>query len=109
MELSLCPVKKIDCAVSSLIITWQDGEQRALPHRWLRENAPENYSPVIREELTDYYDSQETPSPRSVAVEYDETLVVSWAGRWEVTRHPLSYLREYPPPLESVELSLAAD
>ena len=109
MEMSICPVKKIDRGESDLIITWQDGAQKAFPHQWLRENAPENRHPLTGEKLNDYYDFGETPYPRSVAVEYDETLVVSWAGLWEVTRYPLARLRDCQPIVESVELALAAD
>lgn len=109
LSLSICPVKKIvreDCA---LVITWQDGERSVFPHRWLRENAPENRNPLTGERLNDSDVLRETPCPRSVAVEYDETLVVSWAGLWEVTRYPLSHLRGCSPAIESAELALAAD
>ena len=109
MDLSICPVKKIEREESALVITWEDGEQSAFPHLWLRENAPENRHPLTGEKLVDYFDLEETPSPRSIAVEYDETLVVSWAGLWEVTRYPLAELKSYQPMIESAELALAAD
>ena len=109
MELTMCPVKRTDRVESALVITWEDGEQSAFPHLWLRENAPENRHPVTGEKLTDYYELEKTPCPRSIAVEYDETLVVSWAGLWEVTRYPLTELRRGQLTIESAELALAAD
>ncbi len=109
LSMSICPVKKIDREDCALVITWQDGERSAFPHRWLRENAPENWHPLTGERLNDSCVLQEAPCPRSVAVEYDETLVVSWAGLWEVTRYSLSHLRDCPPAVESAELALVAD
>ena len=109
MELSISPIKRIDRDSDALVIIWQDGEQTSLPHLWLRENAPENRDPFTGEKLHYYRHPEPAPCPRSVAVEYDETLVVSWAGLWEVTRYPLAKLRDCEPEIESPELALAAD
>ena len=112
MELALNPIKKIARENNALVITWQDGEQSAFSHRWLRENAPENRHPITGEKLTEGGEALEITCPRSVTVEYDETLVVAWAGVWEITRYPLAELRDCQPEfesLESLELALSAD
>ncbi len=109
MELDLCPVRKINREPDALVITWQDGAQRVFSHRWLRDNAPENRHPLTGERQADFAGTEDIPSPRSFAVEYDETLVVAWAGAWEVSRYALTDLRYGMDIAESVELALAAD
>ena len=83
--------------------------QRVFSHRWLRDNAPENRHPLTGEQCADFAGTEDIPSPRSFAVEYDETLVVAWAGAWEVSRYLLSDLRYGMEIAQSLELALAAD
>ena len=109
MEMDLCPVRKIDREPAALAITWQDGARRLFPYRWLRENAPENRHPLTGEGLADFAGMDEVPAPRSFAVENDETLVIAWAGAWEVSRYLLADLRYGMGIEESAELALAAD
>ena len=109
METAECSVRKIDREPDALAITWQDGAQSVFAHRWLRDNAPENRHPITGEPLADFTAAADIPAPRSFAVEYDETLVVAWAGSWEVTRYALADLRYGFALEESAELALAAD
>ena len=93
----------------ALIIVWDDGQQSLYPHLWLRDNAPENLHPLTGEKPNEGPEFQTPRSPWSVYVEYDETLVVSWAGLREVNRFPLETLRNSPAIIESQELALSAD
>jgi hypothetical protein len=102
-------VKRVIREDDSLVIVWDDGEYGTFPHSWLRANAPENRHPLTGEKLASNSDPEAPHSPWSVSIEYDETLVVSWAGLREVNRFSLNELREYLPIVESVELALVAD
>ena len=114
MEPTACLAKRIEQDRGALVITWQDGGQGIFTHEWLRGNAPENrYAgtclPGSGGKAGGAGGFWQTPSPRSVALEYDETLVVAWAGAWEVSRFALADLKRCQPEIESVELALAAD
>ena len=95
----------------ALTIVWDDGQLSSYPHLWLKDNAPENLHPFTGEKLNEwgYGEATVTCSPWSIYVEYDETLVISWAGLKEVNRYPLEDLRKFASIVESPELSLAAD
>ena len=69
----------------ALVLHWGNGQESAFPHYWLRENAPENRHPVTGRKLTSFLDRQDELSPWSVCIEYDETLVIAWAGLREVS------------------------
>ncbi len=98
-------VTKILREDDALVLIWDDGAQGEFPHSWLKANAPEN-----RKWCAGLQPSPQTaPNPWSVCVEYDETLVISWAGLREVNRFPLSELKDSLPLIESAELALAAD
>ena len=94
---------------AALVLHWGDGEESAFPHHWLRENAPENHHPVTGRKLASYADQQDELSPWSVYIEYDETLVISWAGLREVSRFSLDELRTASLFVDSPELALSAD
>ena len=64
----------------ALVLHWGNGQESAFPHHWLRENAPENRHPFTGKKLASYAGCQDDLSPWSVCIEYDETLVISWAG-----------------------------
>ena len=93
----------------ALVILWEDGEQDVFPHDWLRENSPESrlFSATGRPETCS--SPQDHASPWSVYIEYDETLVISWAGLRDVSRFDLDELRDAAAAFESPELALAAD
>ena len=94
------------------IIVWDDGEESVFPHSWLWANAPENGNfPAMHKRTSRAGDQDmlDMLSPWSVCIEYDETLVISWAGLREVNRFPLLDLRSCQPIVESAELALAAD
>ena len=93
----------------ALVLHWGNGQESAFSHHWLRENAPENRHPVTRRKLTSFLDQQDELSPWSVCIEYDETLVISWAGLREVNRFSLDELRSATPIIDSPELALSAD
>ncbi len=93
----------------ALVLHWENGEAAAFPHHWLKENAPENRHPVTGAKLASYLDGNDELSPWSVYIEYDETLVISWAGLREVSRFPLDELRASTEFIDSAELALAAD
>ena len=103
------PVIRILQEEDSIVITWNDGEQSVFAHTWLRENAPENRFSFGRAELDGFSDHTEFLSPWSVSIEYDETLVISWAGLREVNRFSLDDLRNSRPVVDCAELALAAD
>ena len=113
MEPTACLAKRIEREKDALVITWQDGRQGVFSHRWLRENDLESrYAATLSpggERTGAAGDYRPAPSPRSVALEYDETLVVAWAGAWTVSRFALADLQRYQPEIESAELALAAD
>ena len=102
-------VKKVIREDDSLVIVWEDGENGTFTHSWLRENAPENRLPLTGRKLGTYTDPEAHHNPWSVSIEYDETLVISWAGLREVNRFPLDELRTALHIVESVDLALAAD
>ena len=102
-------VSKIVREDDSLVIVWEDGQEDQYPHLWLRDNAPENLNPFTGEKLSVAGDGPAPCSPWSVYVEYDETLVISWAGLKEVNRFPLDALRNSPASVESLDLAFAAD
>ena len=106
---SAASVSRVIREEDALTIVWEDGEHSWYPHYWLRENAPENSHPLTGERLTKWGDSPVRCSPWSVCVEYDETLVVSWAGLKEINRFPLKELRNSAAIMVSQELALAAD
>ncbi|MDE2844394.1 MAG: hypothetical protein OXN21_13585 [Chloroflexota bacterium] len=93
----------------ALVIQWDDGETGVFSHAWLWENAPENryFSGGARAYAAPGF--QEPGSPWSVSVEYDETLVISWAGLREVSRYSLDDLRDSVMAFAGPELALAAD
>lgn len=93
MELPLCPIKKIDRESDALVITWQDDAQSVFPHHWLRDNDPESCHPVTGEKIIECSASRGQRYPKAVAVEYDETLVITWSPGWETTRYPLGWLK----------------
>ena len=93
----------------ALVLHWSDGQESAFPHCWLRENAPENRHPVTGQRLTSFLDRQDELSPWSVCIEYDETLVIAWAGLREVSRFSLDELRDSAADFDSKELALVAD
>ncbi len=92
-----------------LVLHWGNGQESTFPHHWLKENAPENRHPITGGKLVSYVDRQDELSPWSVCIEYDETLVISWAGLREVSRFSLDELRMATPIIDSPELALAAD
>ena len=102
-------ISKVIRKEDALIIVWDDGQQNLYPHLWLRDHAPENLNPLTGEKFNEGLDAQVPCSPWSVYVEYDETLVISWAGLREVNRFPLETLRNSPDIIESQELALSAD
>ena len=106
---SAAPVSRILREDEALVIVWNDGEESVFPHAWLRENAPENRSLFSGHNAASRSGEQLLPSPWSVHIEYDETLVISWAGLREVNRFSLLELRGSQPIVESAELALAAD
>lgn len=85
------------------------GRKASLPTAGCATTPPENRHPITGEPLADFAAAADIPAPRSFAVEYDETLVVAWAGSWEVTRYALADLRYGFALEESAELALAAD
>ena len=93
----------------ALVIQWDDGELGVFPHAWLWENAPENLYFPGGARASAALALQEPGSPWSVSIEYDETLVISWAGLRDVSRYSLDDLRESVPGFASPELALAAD
>ncbi len=93
----------------ALVLHWGNGQESAFPHHWLKENAPENHHPVTGKKLASYLDRQDELSPWSVCIEYDETLVISWAGLKEVSRFSLDELRNATLFIDTPELALAAD
>ena len=103
------PVSRILQEEDALVIVWDDGRQNVFTHSWLRNNAPENSLPFGRTELDSWSEHAECLSPWSVSIEYDETLVISWAGLREVNRFSLDDLRNSQPVVEYAELALAAD
>ena len=105
------PVSRVIREEDALTIVWSDGLQSSYPHFWLRDNAPENLYPYAAEKLNEWSDGDSAApcSPWSVSIEYDETLVISWAGLKEVNRFPLEELRSFAAIEESPELALAAD
>ena len=103
------PVTRILQEEDALVITWDDGTQKIFAHTWLHENAPENGFPFDRAESDGRSDHTEVLSPWSVSIEYDETLVISWAGLREVNRFSLDDLRNSQPLIECSELALVAD
>ena len=93
----------------ALVLRWGDGEESAFPHNWLKENAPENRHPVTGEKLESYAGCHDVFNPWSVCIEYDETLVISWAGLRDVSRFSLDDLRGAYPIEDCPELALSAD
>ena len=93
----------------ALVLHWENGEASAFPHYWLKENAPENRNPVTGKKMVSYGNRLGELSPWSVYIEYNETLVISWAGLREVSRFSLDELRNTADLVESPELALAAD
>ena len=93
----------------SLVILWENGQESVFPHHWLKENAPENRNPVTGMKLVSCVEGQDHLNPWSVCVEYDETLVISWAGLREVSRFSLDELRRTTLVIDSAELALSAD
>lgn len=103
------PVSRIIREDEALVIVWEDGEESVFSHAWLRENAPENRFPAPGRNAVPHHAFQDVASPWSVCIEYDETLVISWAGLREVNRFSLLELRNSLPIEESPELALSAD
>ena len=93
----------------ALTLHWGNGQESAFPHHWLRENAPENRHPFTGKKLASYAGCQDDLSPWSVCIEYDETLVISWAGLREVSRFSLDELRSATLFIDEPELALSAD
>ena len=93
----------------SVVLHWGDGEETSFSHNWLKENAPENHHPLTGKKLASFADRQDEFSPWSVCIEYDETLVISWAGMREVSRFSLDELRGAYLIADSPELVLLAD
>ena len=106
---SATPVARVIREEDALVIVWEDGEEGFFPHNWLKENAPENRHFLTCGRQGGSEDADFSFSPWSVSIEYDETLVISWAGLREVNRFPLEELRAAQPIIESPELALAAD
>ena len=106
---SATSVSRVIREEDALTLVWSDGQQSLYPHRWLRANAPENLHPLTGEKMLDWGDCQESCSPWSVYIEYNETLIISWAGLREVNRFPLEDLRGHDGIIESLDLALAAD
>ena len=77
----------------AVIVHWEDGEQGVFPHSWLKANAPEGRRFGNTGRPAGLLDERDECSLWSAYVEYDETLVVSWAGMREVSRFPLVELR----------------
>ena len=103
------PVTRILREKDSIVITWDDGAQGYFPHSWLKENAPENRNCFGRSKPASWSDCIEAISPWSVSIEYNETLVISWAGLREVNRFSLDALRNSELVIGNPELALAAD
>ena len=93
----------------ALVILWEDGERDVFSHNWLRENSPESRLFADGARPATSSSDWDQPSPWSVYIEYDETLVISWAGLRDVSRFSLDELRESVAVVESAELALAAD
>ena len=106
---SEAPVSRVIREDDALVIVWGDGEESVFSHAWLRENAPENRFPALGRSVASPTGLHDVCSPWSVCIEYDETLVISWAGLREVNRFSLLELRNSAPIVESAELALAAD
>ena len=95
-ETAYYSVSRVIRKEDALIIVWDDGQQSLYPHLWLRDNAPENLHPLTGEKLNEGHDFQSPCSPWSVYVEYDETLVISWAGLREVKPVPPGNPAQFP-------------
>lgn len=106
---SEAPVSRIIREEESLVIVWEDGEESVFSHAWLRENAPENRFPSLGRTAASHHAYQDVYNPWSVSIEYDETLVISWAGLREVNRFSLLELRNSLPIGDIPELALTAD
>lgn len=100
---------KVTREEDALVLNWGNGQESAFSHCWLRENAPENCHPITGQKLSSFTDRQDELSPWSVCIEYDETLVISWAGLREVSRFSLDELRSATLIIDSPELALSAD
>ena len=103
------PVTRILREEDALVITWNDGARGVFPHTWLRDNALESRGFYGGECQDSWSGHCQALIPWSVTIEYDETLVISWAGLWDVNRFSLDVLRNSEPVIESPELALAAD
>ncbi|MYC29399.1 MAG: DUF971 domain-containing protein [Chloroflexi bacterium] len=103
------PVSKIIREDEALVIVWEDGAESVFSHAWLRENAPENRFLALGRSAAPHHAYRDVYSPWSVSIEYDETLVISWAGLREVNRFSLLTLKNSLPDVESAELALSAD
>ena len=100
---------KVIREAEALVIQWDDGETGVFPHAWLWENASENRYFPGGARASAAPALMEPGSPWSVSVEYDETLIISWAGLRDVSRYSLDELRESVLAFASPELALAAD
>ena len=100
MEKSQCLVKRIDREPDAVVITWQDGGRSVISHLWLKDQDPDNFHPVTGARIRDCNLNQR-PYPRSVALEYEETLVIGWSRGWEVSRYAVSWLQAHRKPYEA--------